>query len=77
MPQKIYVVVSGLIFDLVSFFHLLRIIFGWRAEIGEFEVPMWISWVSLAVAGYLALSAYRLLKNSGSPAGGSHVGENL
>jgi len=36
--------------------------FGWRAEIGEFEVAMWISWVSLAVAGYLALSAYRLLK---------------
>jgi putative oxidoreductase len=41
---------------------LLRIIFGWRAEIGEFEVPMWISWVSLAMAGYLAVSAYRLLK---------------
>jgi hypothetical protein len=62
MPQKIYVVVSGLIFDLVFLLHLLRIIVGWRAEIGEFEVPMWISWVSLAVAGYLALSAYRLLK---------------
>jgi Mn2+/Fe2+ NRAMP family transporter len=61
MPQKIYFVVSGLIFDLV-FLHLLRITFGWRAEIGEFEVPMWISWVSLAVAGYLAVSAYRLLK---------------
>lgn len=62
MPQKIYLVVSGLIFDLVFLLHLLRIIFGWHADIGEFEVPMWISWVSLAVAGYLALSAYRLLK---------------
>jgi hypothetical protein len=62
MPEKIYLVVSGLIFDLVFLLHLLRIIFGWPAEIGEFEVPMWTSWVSLAVAGYLALSAYRLLK---------------
>jgi hypothetical protein len=62
MPQKIYLVVSGLIFDLVFLLHVLRIIFGWRVELGEFEVPMWISWVSLAVAGYLALSAYRLLK---------------
>jgi hypothetical protein len=62
MPQRIYFVVSGLIFDLVFLLHLLRIIFGWRAEIGEFEVPMWISWVSLAMAGYLAVSAYRLLK---------------
>lgn len=62
MPQKVYIAVSGVIFDLVFLFHLLRIIFGWRAAIGEFEVPMWISWVSLAVAGYLAISAYRLLK---------------
>jgi hypothetical protein len=62
MPQKIYLVVSGVTFDLVFLLHVLRIIFGWRAELGEFEVPMWISWVSLAVAGYLALSAYRLLK---------------
>ncbi|HXV83111.1 MAG TPA: hypothetical protein VEG60_24885 [Candidatus Binatia bacterium] len=62
MPQRIYVVVSGLIFDLVFLLHLLRIIFGWRAEIGDFEVPMWISRISLAVAGYLALSAYGLLK---------------
>lgn len=62
MPQRIYVAVSGLIFDLVFLLQLLRIIFGWRAEIGEFEVPMWISWVSLVVAGYLAVSAYLLLK---------------
>jgi hypothetical protein len=61
MPEKIYLVVSGLIFDLVFLLHL-RIIFGWRAKIAEFEVPMWISWASLVVAGYLALSAYRLLK---------------
>jgi hypothetical protein len=61
MHQKIYLAVSGLIFDLVFLLHMLRIIFGWRAEIGEFEVPIWLSWVSLAVAGYLALSAYRLL----------------
>jgi hypothetical protein len=62
MPQTIYIAVSGLIFDLVFLFHLLRIIFGWHAEIGGFEVPMWISWVSLAIAGYLAITAYRLLK---------------
>jgi Mn2+/Fe2+ NRAMP family transporter len=62
VPQRIYVAVSGLIFDLVFLLHVLRIIFGWRAEIGEFEVPMWISWVSLVVVGYLAVSAYLLLK---------------
>ena len=62
MPQRIYVAVSGFIFDLVFLLHLLRIIFGWRAEVGEFEVPMWVSWVSLFVAGYLAVSAYLLFK---------------
>ena len=62
MPQRIYVAVSGFIFDLVFLLHLLRIIFDWRAKVGEFEVPIWISWVSLLVAGYLAISAYLLLK---------------
>jgi hypothetical protein len=62
MPQRIYVAVSGFIFDLVFLLHLLRIIFGWRAEVGEFEVPMWVSWVSLFVAGYLAVSTYLLFK---------------
>lgn len=64
MPQRVYIAVTGLIFDLVFLFHLLRIIFGWRGVIGEYEVPMWISWVSLALAGYLAISAYRLLLRS-------------
>jgi hypothetical protein len=62
MPQRIYIAVSGVIFDLVFLLHLLRIIFGWRADVGEFEVPMWISWISLLVAAYLAISAYLLLR---------------
>ena len=62
MSQRIYIGVSGFIFDLVFLLHLLRIVFSWKAQIGGVEMPMWVSWVSLVVAGYLALTAYSLLR---------------
>ena len=62
MSERVYIGVSAFIFDIVFLLHLLRIVFGWQAQIGDFIVPMWVSWVSLAVAGYLAVSAYFLLR---------------
>ena len=60
MNQKTFCTVSGSIFGVIAVMHLARIIRGWPAHIGTFEVPMWLSWVAMAVAGYLALSAFRL-----------------
>ena len=60
MNQKAFVTVSGSIFGVIAVMHLARIVQGWPAHIGTFEVPMWLSWVAMAVAGYLAFSALRL-----------------
>ena len=60
MNQKTFVTVSGSIFGVVAVMHLARIVQGWPAQIGTFEVPMWLSWVAMAVAGFLAVSAFRL-----------------
>jgi hypothetical protein len=34
--------------------HLLRIIFGWQAEIGGLSIPFWVSGLGVLVAGALA-----------------------
>ena len=60
MSQKAFLTVTGTIFGVIALLHLARILAGWQARIGTFEVPAWLSWISVAVAGYLAFSAFRL-----------------
>lgn len=60
MHQKTFNLVVGVIFLLIALLHALRILSGWEAVIGEWEVPMWLSWVALVVSGYLTYNAFRL-----------------
>ena len=62
MSQKTFLSISGTIFGIIAVLHLMRAIYGWPAQIGTFVVPTWLSWVSLLVAGYLAVSAFILLR---------------
>lgn len=54
MDQKTFSAVAGAIFALVALLHLMRIFMGWPASIGGWTVPMWLSWIGLAVAGSLS-----------------------
>jgi hypothetical protein len=60
MDEKAFSLVAGVIFALVALLHLVRIFLGWPVDIGEWSVPMWVSWVALVVAGGLALLGLRL-----------------
>ena len=62
MSQKAFLAASGTIFGIITILHLARIMYGWRAQIGSVHVPTWASWLSLLVAGYLAITAFILLK---------------
>jgi TRAP-type C4-dicarboxylate transport system permease small subunit len=46
--------VSATLFLVIGIVHLLRIIFGWQAEIGGLSIPFWVSWLALPVTGALA-----------------------
>ena len=54
MDQKTFTIVAGAIFALVALLHVLRILMGWPAVIGGWNVPMWVSWIGLVVAGGLS-----------------------
>jgi len=62
MRLKTYLAASGTIFGIIAILHLARVMYGWPAQIGTFVVPTWASWLSLLVAGYLATTAFILLR---------------
>ena len=60
MDAKAFSLVAGVIFALVALFHLVRIFMEWTVIIGDWPIPMWVSWIALVVAGGLALPGLRL-----------------
>ena len=60
MKQKTFTLTAGVVFSIIAVLHLLRLLFGWEATIGGWNVPLWISCVAIAVSGYLAYTAFKL-----------------
>jgi len=60
MDAKTFSLVAGVIFAGVALFHLVRIFMEWAIVIGNWSIPMWVSWIALIVAGGLALLGFRL-----------------
>ena len=57
-----YHTITGLIFAAIALAHVVRIAYGWHAEIGGWEVPLSLSWAALLIAAYFAYQGLRLGK---------------
>jgi len=57
--MKNYIAISGSIFAIVAFAHLLRIIDGWEVIVYGQAVPMTISYMAFMATGLLAVWAFR------------------
>ena len=57
--MKNYIAISGSIFAIVAFAHLLRIIDGWEVIVNGQTVPMTISYMTFVATGLLAVWAFR------------------
>ena len=53
--MKNYIAISGSIFAIVAFAHLLRIIDGWEIIVNGQAVPMTISYMAFVATGLLAV----------------------
>ena len=60
MTQGIFLLVTGWIFTLIALLHALRLISGWKATIGDWTIPLWVSWLGLIIAAYLAYQGFLL-----------------
>lgn len=54
MATKNISTISGALFALVALLQLLRVIFGWSAQIANWQVPIWASIIAVLVTGTLA-----------------------
>lgn len=62
MTQKTFNAVAGTVFLVVAVVHALRLLRGWEFAVAGRHVPMWVSGAGLALAGFLAYSAFKLKK---------------
>ncbi|MDG2395079.1 hypothetical protein [Candidatus Thioglobus sp.] len=56
--MKNYIVISGLIFSIIAFAHLIRIINDWMVVINDQSLTMSISYLGFIVATILAIWAF-------------------
>ena len=61
MCRKSYLVISGIVFALVTILHIVRVVCHLQVQIGEWTAPMWPSWPGMVVAGILSVWAFTLL----------------
>ena len=54
-----YLVAASGAFFMVAFGHALRIFYNFGLMVGGHEVPMWLSWVAVIVAGVLSWKGWQ------------------
>ncbi len=57
--QSKYAVVSGVLFGVVAVLQAVRALYQWPVHIAGVEIPVWGSWIAVAVAGSLCVWAFR------------------
>jgi hypothetical protein len=62
MTQRNFSLVSAVIFALIALLHAARLLRGWQVTIEGAVVPIWISWIGLVIAAYLAYEGFRLAR---------------
>jgi len=59
MSRLSFNVVAGIVFGVVALAHAARLVLGLPVQLGDTSIPMWVSWLGLAVAGALCLWGFR------------------
>ncbi|OGZ03724.1 MAG: hypothetical protein A2648_02095 [Candidatus Lloydbacteria bacterium RIFCSPHIGHO2_01_FULL_41_20] len=62
MKKETYFTTVAVVFVVVAALHFLRIISDWSVRIGAWDIPMWVSWLAVIIAGTLAYHGFRFKK---------------
>ena len=60
MKERMYLTFAGAIFTVVAFAHLYRVVYTGDVSIFGWDVPVFVSWIGVAVATYLAYTSFHL-----------------
>lgn len=64
MGYRKYCTISGVLFSLVALAHLSRIVYGTSIQVDDYVVPMFVSWIGLALPAALAVWAFRVSRET-------------
>ena len=62
MTQRTFSLVTAMFFLLIALLHAVRLLRGWQITIEGAVVPLWVSWIGLAITAYLARQGFRLAR---------------
>lgn len=60
MGKKTYFQVTGCIFAVVGFFHLVRVFGGYNLIYNDWQIPVWMSFVAGVILWYLSYTAFKM-----------------
>ena len=58
--SRTYLLTVGTILGIVSLAHFIRLFVSAEIVVAGFIIPMWLSWIGVAVAAYLSYMSFRL-----------------
>lgn len=64
MKKDNFVFVVSFIFLIIGVLHALRLFYAWEAQIGNFTLPVWLSWAAVLLAFFLSFLGFRLAKGA-------------
>ena len=62
MTQRTFSLVTAMLFLLIALLHAVRLLRGWQITIEGAVVPLWVSWIGLAITAYFAWQGFRLAR---------------
>lgn len=60
MSQRAFSLSTAVLFFLIALLHAVRLLRGWHVTIEGTAVPIWVSWIGIAIASYLAYQGFQL-----------------
>lgn len=60
MDKQMFISVAAWFFLLVALLHLMRVGFGWEAQVGPWQIPLWFSWAAAAAGTFLGYLGFTL-----------------
>lgn len=56
--ERVLLMIAGTVFLIVALVHLTRLAFGAALILGDFAVPLWLSWFGVVITAYLSYSSF-------------------
>jgi hypothetical protein len=63
MSQRAFFFAAGIVFLLIAFAHLLRIVFGTPVVVEDIPIPVWVSGIAVVIMGFLSYEGFHFARN--------------